>query len=121
MKSSRPPRSAAIWSSSGPGGSTTNLVRLLRAAEEGKGLGIDYGEALGEALLLEHDAFGGDASDKAGSRGLAFLAKVPVLGRKRYVLLVETPFGFKHCRHLLADFVSVFMHVYTIIRSINSS
>lgn len=85
MKSSHPPRSAAVWSSSGQGGSTTNLVRLLRAAEEGKGLGIDYGEALGEALLLEHDAFGGDTFDKASGRGLALLAKVPVLGRKRCV------------------------------------
>lgn len=31
-------------------GSTTNLVRLLREAEQGKGLEVDYSDALGEAL-----------------------------------------------------------------------
>lgn len=58
-------------------------MRLLRAAEEGKGLEVDYGEALGEALL-EHDDDGRDAFDRASRRGLALLAKVSVLGRKRY-------------------------------------
>lgn len=90
--STRLPHPATIWSSSsGPrgGSSTANLVRLLRAAEEGKGLEIDYGEALGEALpLSEHDGFGGDTTKQSGKgkgsgRGLALLAKVPVLGRKR--------------------------------------
>lgn len=83
VRPSRLPHSAVIWPSSGRGGSTTNLVRLLRAAEEGKGLEIDYGEALGEALLLKHDGFGGDTSDKSSCQGLALLAKAPVLGRKR--------------------------------------
>ncbi|CAM9145285.1 unnamed protein product, partial [Ectocarpus sp. 13 AM-2016] len=34
----------------GTTGSTTNLVRLLREAEQGKGLEVDYSDALGEAL-----------------------------------------------------------------------
>lgn len=84
VRPSPSPHSADTWSSSGRGGSTTNLVRLLRAAEEGKGLGVDFGEALGEALLSEDDAFGRDAFNRTSRRGLALLAKVPALGRKRY-------------------------------------
>lgn len=34
----------------GTTGSTANLVRLLREAEQGKGLEVDYSDALGEAL-----------------------------------------------------------------------
>lgn len=45
------------------GGSTSNLVRLLREAEEGKGLGSDYVEALQETLAVQQD-IGGDMNTK---------------------------------------------------------
>lgn len=60
------------------GGGTVNLVLLLREAEEGKGLGIDYAEALGEALGYD---CGGDIPMRS-KKGLA-LAKMPSTGRKR--------------------------------------
>lgn len=75
-----------IWSSSRRESASTtktaNLVRLLRAVEEGKGLETDYGEALDEALLQskdEDDPFIGGGT----SKGLKLLARVPVLGIKR--------------------------------------
>lgn len=62
---------------------TTNLVRLLREAEEGKGLGTDYAEALGEALRQE---LGGDAPTTSRERQKyqTLLTNVHSLGRKRY-------------------------------------
>lgn len=60
------------------GGDTVNLVQLLREAEEGKGLGIDYGEALGEALGYD---CGRDTPTRS-KKGLA-LARIPSTGRKR--------------------------------------
>lgn len=68
--------------------STTNLVRLLREAEEGKGLEIDYSDALGEALGEKYD-FGENVpkamrrQQKGTRTSLTLLGKVPSLGRKR--------------------------------------
>lgn len=41
-------------SRSQPLGSATNLVRLLREAEDGRGLESDFVEALEEALVVSH-------------------------------------------------------------------
>lgn len=72
----------------GGSNSTATLVRLLREAEEGKGLEIDYSDALGEAL-----GNNGDVEDtlpramaqqqKGVKRSLTLLGRVPSLGRKR--------------------------------------
>lgn len=69
---------------------TANLVRLLREAEEGKGLEIDYSDALGEAL--GKNVAVGDRiprailqQQKGVKRSLALLGRVPSLGRKRCV------------------------------------
>lgn len=68
--------------------STANLVRLLREAEEGKGLEIDYSAALCEALGQKND-FGDDVpraivqQQKGARRSLALLGRVPSIGRKR--------------------------------------
>lgn len=60
--------------------STASLVRLLREAESGKGLGVDYAEALGEAL--GHN-FGAGTSTRPKGRGLRLRGRVPSIGTKR--------------------------------------
>lgn len=71
--------------------STANLVRLLREAEEGNGLEIDYSDALIEALGNNGD--GGHhfpraiAQQKKGpKRSLTLLGRVPSFARKRCVM-----------------------------------
>lgn len=71
--------------------STANLVRLLREAEEGKGLEIDYSDALGEALgknVAVRDRIPRAISQqqKGVKRSLALLGRVPSLSRKRCVM-----------------------------------
>ncbi len=78
--------------SSGSSGSssTINLVRLLRKAEEGRGLEIDYSDALSEALGQGND-HGADATramtqHQRGVRSSSLLrGRVPSFGKKRYV------------------------------------
>ena len=81
--------------------STANLVRLLRETEEGKGLEIDYSDALGEAL--GEDSTVGDniprataRQQKGAKRSLTLLGKVPSLGRKRWVMTHNL---FRPARH----------------------
>jgi len=70
--------------------STANLVRLLRKAEEGSGLEIDYSDALSEALGQGKD-HGKDSlramsqQQKVARNSSSLLCRVPSLGRKRYV------------------------------------
>lgn len=76
----------------GGGGSnssrTANLVRLLREAEEGKGLEIDYSDALDE-VLGQKDEFGEDIpramtrQQKGARKSLTLFGRAPSLGRKR--------------------------------------
>lgn len=75
---------------SGSSSTTTNLVRLLRKAEEGKGLEIDYSDALSEALGQGNydgtDAPRAVTQQQRGARSSSLLlGRVPSLGRKRYV------------------------------------
>lgn len=75
--------------------STANLVRLLREAEEGKGLEIDYSDALCEALGNKSNVGASTPraiaqQQKGVTRSLALLGRVPTLGRKRCVMTAVT-------------------------------
>lgn len=73
----------------GNNSSTANLVRLLREAEEGKGLEIDYADALDE-VLRQKDEFGEDIpramtrQQKGARKSLTSRGRVSSLGRKRW-------------------------------------
>lgn len=62
----------------------TDLVRLLRETEEGRGLGLSYSEALGKAMGDDFEET--TVTRRIIRRGLTLLAKAPSLGRKRYGL-----------------------------------
>lgn len=73
---------------SGTGCKTASLVRLLREAEDGKGLEIDFSDALGEALGHQQETRDIEPGAKTcrqkdEGRSLPLLERVSSLGGRR--------------------------------------